>query len=205
MKQLIVITVCTFLFTSCVSKKKYNQLLQEKTEADDKAYRLAITNSDLTRVSEEMAEDYKTAMKNLTQLEREYASYKKANPEQDLLIIDEEVDGAYKSDKETETYSVVEKMPEFPGGIDALMQYLSRKIRYPNKAQDNGVQGRVYVQFVVAKDGSIENVEVIRGIGSGCDEESIRVVKNMPKWTPGEQRGKKVRVKYTLPIRFSLR
>lgn len=205
MKKLVVITASVLLFTSCVSKKKYNQLLQEKAEADDKAYRLSITNSDLTRVSNEMAEDYKTAMKNLEQLEREYASYKKANPEQDLLIIDEEVDGPYISDKETETYSVVEKMPEFPGGIDALMQYLSRKIRYPNKAQDNGVQGRVYVQFVVAKDGSIENVEVIRGIGSGCDEESIRVVKNMPKWTPGEQRGKKVRVKYTLPIRFSLR
>ena len=96
-------------------------------------------------------------------------------------------------------------MPEFPhGGMAGVMQYLSRNIKYPAIAQENGTQGRVIVQFVVNKDGSITDVKVVRGADPYLDKEAIRVVTNMPKWTPGKTGGKAIRVKYTLPITFKL-
>jgi protein TonB len=98
----------------------------------------------------------------------------------------------------------VEKMPEFPGGQDALNRFLVRNIKYPLLAQENGIQGRVVCQFVVNSDGSIVDISVVRGVEESLDKEAIRVIKSMPKWTPGRQRGKSVRVKYTLPIRFKL-
>lgn len=98
----------------------------------------------------------------------------------------------------------VEKMPEFPGGQDALNRYLVRNIKYPLLAQENGIQGRVVCQFVVNSDGSIVDISVVRGVEESLDKEAIRVIKSMPKWTPGRQGGKSVRVKYTLPIRFKL-
>ncbi len=98
----------------------------------------------------------------------------------------------------------VEKMPEFPGGQDALNRYLVRNIKYPLLAQENGIQGRVVCQFVVNSDGSIVDISVVRGVEESLDKEAIRVIKSMPKWTPGRQGGKNVRVKYTLPIRFKL-
>lgn len=98
----------------------------------------------------------------------------------------------------------VEKMPEFPGGQDALNRYLVRNIKYPLLAQENGIQGRVVCQFVVNSDGSIVDIAVVRGVEESLDKEAIRVIKSMPKWTPGRQGGKSVRVKYTLPIRFKL-
>ena len=99
---------------------------------------------------------------------------------------------------------IVEEMPSFPGGQEALMKYLAEHMKYPEKAAENGIYGTVYVTFVVEKDGSISNPKIIRGIGYGCDEEAWRVVKGMPNWTPGKQRGKEVRVQYNLPIRFKL-
>lgn len=98
----------------------------------------------------------------------------------------------------------VEKMPEFPGGQEALNRYLVRNIKYPLLAQENGIQGRVVCQFVVNSDGSIVDIAVVRGVEESLDKEAIRVIKSMPKWTPGRQGGKSVRVKYTLPIRFKL-
>lgn len=98
----------------------------------------------------------------------------------------------------------VEKMPEFPGGQDALNRYLVRNIKYPLLAQENGIQGRVVCQFVVNSDGSIVDISVVRGVEESLDKEAIRVIQSMPKWTPGRQGGKSVRVKYTLPIRFKL-
>lgn len=98
----------------------------------------------------------------------------------------------------------VEKLPEFPGGQDALNRYLVRNIKYPLLAQENGIQGRVICQFVVNSDGSIVDISVVRGVEESIDKEAIRVIKSMPKWTPGRQGGKNVRVKYTLPIRFKL-
>ena len=98
----------------------------------------------------------------------------------------------------------VEKMPEFPGGQDALNRFLVRNIKYPLLAQENGIQGRVVCQFVVNSDGCIVDISVVRGVEESLDKEAIRVIKSMPKWTPGRQGGKSVRVKYTLPIRFKL-
>lgn len=107
--------------------------------------------------------------------------------------------------EEQTIFEVVEQMPEFPnGGMAGLMQYLSKNIKYPTIAQENGTQGRVTVQFVVNKDGSIVDAKVLRGVDPYLDKEAIRVISAMPKWKPGMQRGKPVRVKYTVPVMFRL-
>ena len=106
---------------------------------------------------------------------------------------------------EQEIFKIVEEMPSFPGGEQKLMKYVSDNVKYPQIARETGIQGRVFVNFVVEPDGSVSNVSVLRGIGGGCDEEAMRVVKNMPKWKPGKQRGKAVRVQYMLPINFTLK
>lgn len=105
---------------------------------------------------------------------------------------------------EAEIFTVVESMPEFPGGMGKLMAYLSSNIKYPPLAKESGIQGRVFINFVVETDGRISKVKVLRGIGGGCDEEAVRVVEAMPKWKPGMQRGKPVRVSYNLPVKFTL-
>ena len=112
-------------------------------------------------------------------------------------VVDEEV-------VEQEIFKIVEEMPSFPGGEAKLMEYVGKNIKYPQIARETGIQGRVFVNFVVEPDGSVSNVTVLRGIGGGCDEEAMRVVKNMPKWKPGKQRGKAVRVQYMLPVNFRL-
>ena len=96
-------------------------------------------------------------------------------------------------------------MPGFPGGEEELFRFLGKNIKYPAMAKDAGIKGMVYVNFVVWIDGTIKDVKVLRGIGGGCDEEAMRVVKSMPKWKPGKQRGKTVPVSYNLPIRFTLK
>ncbi len=107
--------------------------------------------------------------------------------------------------EEQTIFEVVEQMPEFPnGGMAGLMQFLSKNIKYPTIAQENGTQGRVVVQFVVNKDGSIVDATVLRGVDPYLDKEAIRVINSMPKWKPGMQRGKPVRVKYTVPVMFRL-
>ncbi|WP_077153289.1 energy transducer TonB [Bacteroides bouchesdurhonensis] len=106
--------------------------------------------------------------------------------------------------EEQTIFEVVEQMPEFPGGNAALMQYLNKNIKYPVIAQEQGVQGRVIVQFVVNKDGSIVDAQVVRSVDPYLDKEAIRVINTMPKWTPGKQRGKPVRVKFTVPVAFRL-
>ncbi len=105
---------------------------------------------------------------------------------------------------EAEIFTVVEEMPEFPGGMAKLAEYLGKNIKYPQLARESGIQGRVFINFVVENDGSVTNVKVMRSLGGGCDEEAIRVVKSMPKWKPGKQRGKPVRVSYNLPVNFKL-
>ena len=106
--------------------------------------------------------------------------------------------------QEQPIFTVVEQKPSFPGGEAALMRFLGTHIQYPALAKESGIQGRVFINFVVEPDGSIDHVKVLRGIGGGCDEEAIRVVKSMPKWIPGKQRGKPVRVSFNLPIKFTL-
>ena len=109
-----------------------------------------------------------------------------------------------KEEATEEIFVVVEEMPEFPGGQSALMKYLSENIRYPVIAQENGIEGRVICSFVVERDGSITDVQVVRGVDPSLDKEAVRVIQSMPKWKPGKQRGKPVRVRFTLPIVFRL-
>ena len=106
--------------------------------------------------------------------------------------------------EEQQIFQVVEEMPEFPGGMGECMKWLGKNIKYPTISQENGVQGRVIIQFVVNKDGSIVDAQVARGVDPYLDKEALRVVGQMPKWKPGKQRGKEVRVKYTLPVVFRL-
>ena len=105
---------------------------------------------------------------------------------------------------EAEVFTIVEEMPSYPGGDLKMYEYLGKNIKYPQIARESGIQGRVFVNFVVEPDGSVSNVKVMRGIGGGCDEEAVRVIKTMPKWKPGKQRGKAVRVTYTIPVVFKL-
>ncbi|GAB3823073.1 hypothetical protein GCM10028895_29250 [Pontibacter rugosus] len=104
-----------------------------------------------------------------------------------------------------EPYVYVEVMPEFEGGHKALMSYLGRKLKYPRQAQSAGVDGTVVVTFVVGTNGQISDVNVLKGLGFGTEEEAIRVIESMPNWKPGRQNGRTVPVRYTLPIRFSLK
>jgi protein TonB len=103
-----------------------------------------------------------------------------------------------------EIFVVVEVQPEFPGGMNALMTWLGNNMRYPVIAQENGIQGRVTTNFVVERDGSITDVQIVRGVDPSLDREAIRVVSSMPRWTPGKQRGQAVRVRFTLPVVFRL-
>lgn len=109
-----------------------------------------------------------------------------------------------KHEEENKVFDIVEQQPLFPGGHAALMKYLSENTKYPVVAQENGVQGRVTVQFVVEKDGSISDVHVLRGVDPSLDKEAVRVVKSMPRWTPGKQNGITVRVNYRVPVLFRL-
>ena len=109
-----------------------------------------------------------------------------------------------KHEEENKVFDIVEQQPLFPGGPAALMKYLSENTKYPVVAQENGVQDRVTVQFVVEKDGSISDVHVLRGVDPSLDKEAVRVVKSMPRWTPGKQNGITVRVNYRVPVLFRL-
>lgn len=121
------------------------------------------------------------------------------------VVIAAPVEAPVEEEEEEVVFVVVETMPEFPGGQQALFKYLSENVKYPVIAQENGIQGRVICQFVVNKDGAIVDVEVVRSGGDpSLDKEAVRVIKSMPKWHPGKQRGKAVRVKYTVPVNFKL-
>lgn len=144
---------------------------------------------------------------NIVEDDKEVASVE-INTEDDKdveVIIAAPVEAPVEEEEEEVVFVVVEKMPEFPGGQQALFKYLSENVKYPVIAQENGIQGRVICQFVVNKDGAIVDVEVVRSGGDpSLDKEAIRVIKSMPKWKPGTQRGKAVRVKYTVPVNFRL-
>ena len=115
--------------------------------------------------------------------------------------------GAGKADDdvvEGQIFTVVEEQPSFPGGPTELFKYVMNEVKYPKIAQDNGIQGRVVTSFVVDKEGNIKQVKVERGVDPALDAEALRVVKAMPKWIPGKQKGKAVAVRYILPVQFRL-
>jgi len=130
-------------------------------------------------------------------------TYAQENPEEEAQEIIIMINDSSNS-IDDEVFVVVEQMPEFPGGQEAMYKYIADTISYPAQAKKLGIQGRVFVTFVVEKDGSINEARILCGIGGGCDEEALRVVKNMPNWKPGKQRGESVRVQYNLPIKFTL-
>ena len=106
--------------------------------------------------------------------------------------------------KADDVFMVVEEMPEYPGGTEALLNFLRENINYPEYCKENKIQGRVIVTFVVEKDGSIVEAEVVKSVNEELDAEALRVISSMPKWKPGKQRGENVRVKYTVPVNFKL-
>ncbi len=106
--------------------------------------------------------------------------------------------------EDTAIYDYPSKYPEFPGGENALFKYLSENLKYTKEAREINLEGPVYVSFVVSKDGSISDVQILRGLGAGLDEEVIRVIKGMPDWNPGMQHGKNVNVRYRIPVKFNL-
>lgn len=110
-----------------------------------------------------------------------------------------------KDDNGKEAYTWVKVMPQYPGGDDARTKYMMNAIQYPGNAKETGVEGIVNIAFIIEKNGKISNAKVVKGIGSGCDEEALRVVKEMPKWHPGKHKGKPVRVQMVIPIKFTLK
>jgi protein TonB len=133
----------------------------------------------------------------------------KGNPNGADVVIDEkvgpkDVEGVIEGSDNKTIFTAVEINPEFPGGDGAFNKYLSTHIRYPNVAKENNVQGRVFIQFIVERDGSLTDLKAMRDPGSGLGDEAIRVLKTMPHWKPGIQNGKAVRVQYTVPVNFSL-
>ncbi|PIF06596.1 MAG: energy transducer TonB [Draconibacterium sp.] len=109
-----------------------------------------------------------------------------------------------EEEEDQQVFLIVEDMPEFPGGPKALLSWIANAVKYPVIAQENGIQGKVYVNFVVGKNGSVSNATVARSVDPSLDQEALRVINSMPKWNPGKQRGKPVNVSYTVPINFVL-
>jgi len=123
----------------------------------------------------------------------------KAQEEFTRVVVEQE-----EEDVEEEVFLVVEEDPEFPGGLEALSKFIADNIKYPQLAKENNITGRVFVSFVVEKDGRVGQVKILRDIGGGCGNEAVRVVKSMPRWKPGKQRGKAVRTQFNLPVNFDL-
>ena len=121
-----------------------------------------------------------------------------------LLMVNTNAMAQNKKKANDKVLEKAEVMPEFLGGDQAMMDFVAKNVQYPQEARDNEISGRVLVGFIVEKDGSIADVKVVKGIGGGCDEEAVRVVKAMPKWKPGKDKGKPVRVSYVMPFTFKL-
>lgn len=123
---------------------------------------------------------------------------------QETMIAIVEMSGEEEEEEEEVPFALAEVRPEFPGGEAALQKYIASHVQYPEIARENGLQGKVYVQFVINKRGEVENAIIARGIDAVLDKEALRVIQNLPNWKPGVQRGKPVRVSYTVPINFKL-
>jgi len=126
------------------------------------------------------------------------------NTNEEIVMDDDGGDNIIEEVIETPIFTVVEEMPTFPGGDESRVKFLTENIKYPQMAKESGIQGTVFVTFVIDEKGRVADVKVLRGIGGGCDEEAIRVVKMMPPWNAGKQSGKPVRVQFNMPIKFTL-
>lgn len=133
-----------------------------------------------------------------------FACEQKDGVETDELVSTSKSAIKTESVEEAKIFFIVEEMPEFPGGDSVRSEWLAENINYPLIAQENGIQGKVYVSFVVTEDGSITNAKIEKGVDPILDQEALRVVNQMPKWKPGKQRGQEVNVSFTVPINFAL-
>ena len=123
---------------------------------------------------------------------------------EDAVIEEVVFEEAPEEEEVEEVFTIVEDQPEYPGGMPAFYKFIGKNLKYPSQARRMGIEGKVFVQFVVGKDGKISEVQVIKGIGAGCDEEAKRVIESSPKWKAGKQRGRAVKVRMILPITFKL-
>lgn len=152
----------------------------------------SVTHAEVIEIVEDDAEIEETILAS-TEDQTEYIDI----AEVENIVVEEEP-------QEEAPFMVVEDMPEFPGGTAALLEYLQKNIKYPPICRENNIQGRVLIQFIVNKDGSIVEPEVVRSVDPYLDKEALRVISTMPNWKPGSQRGKAVRVKFTVPVNFRL-
>ena len=139
-----------------------------------------------------------------TEIEEELEIESDEADEETVIEIAPIIEQEEEEEAENTVFVIVEDMPMFPGGDIALRSYLGKNVKYPVVAQENGIQGKVYVSFVVDRDGSVINARIARGVDSSLDKEALRVVNSLPKWKPGMQGGKAVKVSYTVPINFKL-
>jgi len=196
------------VMTHDVSKVHFKVLVNGKTysirNADDGPdYLTQLTNDLQTLMGKKVIWDKKSFRQNpviqeISQEQEGPGLQELEEPAKVTIAQEQEVRGG------DEVFTVVEQMPEFPGGQDAMMTFLRSNLQYPIMAKEAGVQGKVICAFVVDQEGQINEVTVLRGIGHGCDQEAIRVIRSMPRWNPGRQNGQKVKVKFHLPISFKL-
>ena len=185
------------------------QLEEEKPEAlpEEILNTMKVTELQIANDEDVKAEDEIKSQDELQESQTAFGRTDFDKGTDDLNVVREHKDEIIVEKKEPvkeEVFVAVEQMPQFPGGDAELMKFLSKNIKYPTIAQENGTQGRVIIQFVVERDGSITDVRVARGVDPYLDKEAVRVVKSMPKWIPGKQNGKAVRVKFTVPVMFRL-
>ena len=126
------------------------------------------------------------------------------NPEQIICCVTPEINVEIEEEGQEQIFDIVEENPEFKGGMEELYKFFGKHLKYPKKAKENGIEGKVFVQFVVLKNGEIRDVKILKGAHEMLDKEAIRVIKMMPKWIPGKQRGKEVNSRFTLPVRFKI-
>mgnify|MGYP000625083876 CR=1 FL=1 len=202
-KLIIIITLIPLL--SCGIKKDLVSTQQDNIELQKKISEMESEQKRLELQRDRLYNQNQDYRRRIAKLLREQELQKNYSIEREGYRIGDDDVAVPPAPKVEKIFSVVEQMPQFPGGETKLYEFISKKMKYPSQAKESGVQGKVYVQFVVNTKGEITNAKVIRGIGSGCDQEALRIVKMMPKWKPGIQRGKPVNVKFILPFNFSLR
>jgi len=120
-------------------------------------------------------------------------------------VVDLPPENPVANEDEGKIFTIVEEMPSFPGGEEKMLEYIKKNVKYPAVARENNIQGRVYINFYIDKEGKVQGTKVVRGIGGGCDEEALRVVRSMPQWKTGKQNGRAVNVYFNVPINFSLK
>lgn len=216
MKNLLLLISCLFIF-GCEIKKDLATANESNTTLTEKVKELESKNQELAAENQKLRGIASSNRAEIVNLRNKKKEVENSNQELRKIII--KLGGEIPENEDEiiefierprapvieEIFTVVEQMPEFPGGEAKLFEFIMKNLKYPQQAKEANIRGKVYVQFVVRKDGSITDIKTVRGIGSGCDDEAMRVVKSMPKWVPGTQRGKPVDVRMILPVNFSLR